>query len=89
MTTLLNGLQDDDKTYGLEIDVRRRRPGHGHDRRAALVGHTAPTLPPVGGADATTPARRPRPRPRPSPRPGRFARSRPTPAPPGQSTALT
>ena len=33
MTTLLNGLEDAGGRYGLETHVRRRRPGHGHDRR--------------------------------------------------------
>jgi hypothetical protein len=33
--TLLNGLQHTDGTFGIEIDVRRRRPGHGDGRRTA------------------------------------------------------
>ena len=36
MTTLINGLQDADKTLRPRVDVRRRRPGHGHDHRAPL-----------------------------------------------------
>ena len=35
MTTLINGLQYEDKTYRPRVHVRRRRPGHGHDHRAA------------------------------------------------------
>ena len=38
MTTLLNGLEDGGARYGLETHVRRRRPGHGHDRRAPDLG---------------------------------------------------
>ena len=34
MTTLLNGLEDADAPLRPRDDVRRRRPGHGHDRRA-------------------------------------------------------
>jgi len=35
-STLLNSLQFHDKTFGLD-DVRGRRPGHGHDLRAAVL----------------------------------------------------
>ena len=34
MTTLIHGLQDADKHVRPRDDVRRRRPGHGHDHRA-------------------------------------------------------
>ena len=34
MTTLINGLQDARQDLRPGDDVRRRRPGHGHDRRA-------------------------------------------------------
>ena len=34
MTTLLNALEDADKTIRPGVDVRGRRPGHGDDRRA-------------------------------------------------------
>ena len=37
MSTLINGLQKDDKTFGLETHVRRWRPGHGHDHRAPVL----------------------------------------------------
>ena len=43
MTTLINGLQTEDKTIGLESHVRRRWPGHGHDRRAAELA-SEPTV---------------------------------------------
>ncbi len=36
MTTLLNGLEDSGKTHRHGEHVRRRRPRHGHDRRAAV-----------------------------------------------------
>ena len=38
MTTLLNALEDDNKTWGLESMCVGRRPGHGHDRRAPVLG---------------------------------------------------
>ena len=34
MTTLINGLADRGQALRPRDDVRRRRPGHGHDRRA-------------------------------------------------------
>ena len=37
MTTLLNGLEDAGGDHRPRDDVRRRRPGHGHDRRAAQL----------------------------------------------------
>ena len=40
MTTLLNDLETDDKHDRPRDDVRGRRPGHGHDRRAAEVAAT-------------------------------------------------
>ena len=42
MTTLLNGLEDSGKTIGPRVDVRRWRPGDGHDRGAPLVGWCPP-----------------------------------------------
>ena len=35
--TLLNNLATHDKTFGIESDVRRRRPGHGDGRGAAVL----------------------------------------------------
>ena len=37
MTTLLNALEDTRQDHRPRVDVRRRRPGHGHDRRAAQL----------------------------------------------------
>ena len=34
MTTLINGLETDGQALRPRDDVRRRRPGHGHDHRA-------------------------------------------------------
>ena len=42
MTTLIHGLQDADKTVRRRVDVRRRRPGHGHDHRAPAADHRPP-----------------------------------------------
>ena len=38
MSTLLNDLETLDRTIGARDDVRRRRPGDGHDRRATRLG---------------------------------------------------
>ena len=42
MTTLLNALEDTGQDLRARVDVRRRRPGHGHDRRAPQLSRTAP-----------------------------------------------
>ena len=40
MTTLLNGLEDAERPLRPGVDVRRRRPRHGHDRRAPHLTHS-------------------------------------------------
>ena len=45
MTTLLNGLEDDRRDARPRDDVRRRRPGHGHDRRAPELKGSACSFP--------------------------------------------
>ena len=54
MTTLLNGLETDDKTHRPRDDVRGRRPGPGDDRRAARVSIGAQPAEPAASAQVDT-----------------------------------
>ena len=49
MTTLIHGLQAEDKTVRPGDDVRRRRPGHGDDRRAPQLSVSRPSVRRTGG----------------------------------------
>ena len=49
MTTLLNALEDTGQDHRARVDVRGRRPGHGHDRRAAVLVRLSSDAPAVHG----------------------------------------
>ncbi len=57
MTTLLNALEDTGQDLRPRVDVRRRRPGHGHDRRAAQLSRNRGRR--SGAARRPSPGRQP------------------------------